>query len=246
MQTLAGKLALVTGAAGVIGRAVVEALAADGVKVLAADIAADAVATMAKGITGTVVPLPLDISDPSAIRETCALVRRDHGTLDILVNNAGLLSTNRASATTDAEWRRVMGVNLDGAFYLCREWITDMTAKGWGRIVNVGSAGAKTGGITTGPAYVASKAAIHGLTFSLSIDGAPHGVTVNGIAPAFVKTPMVLGLPESEQKLAMSKIPVRRFCEPEEIAHLVRFLVDPMSGFITGEIIDINGGVVFD
>ena len=246
MQTLKGKLAMVTGAAGVIGRAIVNAFAADGIKVIAVDVAEDRLKETASAAQGDVVPLLMDISDPAAVRAACRQVRAQHGTLDILVNNAGLLSTNRAAKTTDEEWRRVLSVNLDGAFYLGREWIDDMCAKGWGRLVNLGSAGAKTGGITTGPAYVASKAAIHGLTFSLSIDGAPHGVTVNGIAPAFVKTPMVLGLPESEQKLAMSKIPVRRFCEPEEIAHLVRFLVDPMSGFITGEIIDINGGVVFD
>ena len=243
MQTLNGKLAMVTGAAGVIGRAVAERFAADGITVLAVDIAADRLTGFS---TDAIVPFPIDIGDPKAVSAACNEVRARFGPIDILVNNAGLLSTNRAAATSDEEWQRVIGVNLSGAFYLCREWIGDMTAKGWGRIVNVGSAGAKTGGITTGPAYVASKAGIHGLTFSLSIDGAPHGVTANGIAPAFVKTPMVLGLPESEQKLAMSKIPVRRFCEPEEIAHLVRFLIDPMSGFITGEIIDINGGVIFD
>lgn len=242
METLNGTLAMVTGAAGVIGRAVVRRFVADGIRVVAVDIAADRL----DGLGNSVIPLALDISDAAAVAAACADLRAKHGAPDILVNNAGLLSTNRAAATSPEEWRRVMGVNLDGAFLLSREWIGDMIAKGWGRIVNVGSAGAKTGGITAGPAYVASKAAIHGLTFSLAIDGAPHGVTVNGIAPAFVKTPMVLGLPESEQKLAMSKIPVRRFCEPEEIAHLVRFLVDPMSGFITGEIVDINGGVVFD
>jgi 3-oxoacyl-[acyl-carrier protein] reductase len=246
MQSLEGKLAMVTGAAGAIGRAIVEAFAKNGVRVLMVDVNEAGLEEMARKIEGETVPLVLDIGDEGAVARTCAKVREKYGSVDILVNNAGLLSTSKPAETTPEEWRRILRVNLDGAFYLSHEWLPDMQAKKWGRIINMGSAGAKTGGITTGPAYTSSKAAIHGLTFSFARHSAPYGVTVNAIAPAFVKTPMVLELPEAEQKKAMASIPVGRFCEPEEIAHVVLFLASPMSGFITGELIDVNGGVVLD
>jgi 3-oxoacyl-[acyl-carrier protein] reductase len=105
----------------------------------------------------------------------------------------------------------------------------------------------KSGGITAGTAYTASKGALASLTFSLAREVAPHGVTVNGIAPAYIKTPMVTDfLTEEQRQELIDQIPVGRFCEAEEVAHVVRFLVSPMSGFITGEIIDVNGGLHMD
>jgi 3-oxoacyl-[acyl-carrier protein] reductase len=163
------------------------------------------------------------------------------------VNNAGILSNNKALQTTADEWRQVFAVNLDGAFYFSRAFMEGMKRRNWGRIVNITSLAAKTGGITAGTAYSVSKGALIALTFSLSAELAPFGVTVNGIAPAYVRTPMVMSqLTEEQRRTVMQKIPVKRFCEPEEIAHTVRFLVHPMAGFITGEIIDQNGGLQFD
>jgi 3-oxoacyl-[acyl-carrier protein] reductase len=122
-----------------------------------------------------------------------------------------------------------------------------MKGRRWGRIVNTCSLAAKTGGLTAGTAYVASKGALTSLTFSLARELAPHGVTVNGISPAYVNTPMVTeGLTEAQRQALLAQIPVGRFCEPEEFAHVVRFLVSPLAGFITGEIIDLNGGLVMD
>jgi 3-oxoacyl-[acyl-carrier protein] reductase len=122
-----------------------------------------------------------------------------------------------------------------------------MKARRWGRIVNTCSLAAKTGGLTAGTAYATSKGAMVSLTFSLARELAPFGVTVNGIAPAYVKTPMVTEqLSEPQRQALIAQIPVGRFCEPEEFAHVVRFLVSPLAGFITGEIVDLNGGLVMD
>ena len=169
------------------------------------------------------------------------------GPVDILVNNAGILSNDKAEATTDAEWRRVMAVNLDGAFYWSRAVLPGMKQRQWGRIINVGSLASKTGGITAGTAYATSKGAIASLTFSLARETAAHGVTVNAIAPAYVKTPMVMEqLNEQQRRHLLAQIPVGRFCEPEEFAHAVRFLASPLAGFITGEVLDVNGGLHMD
>jgi 3-oxoacyl-[acyl-carrier protein] reductase len=117
----------------------------------------------------------------------------------------------------------------------------------WGRIVNVSSLAAKTGGLTAGTAYSVSKGALGALTFSLARELAAFGVTANAIAPAYVNTPMVSEQLTEEQRQALLKqVPVGRFCEPEEFAHVVLFLASPMSGFITGEIVDLNGGLQMD
>jgi 3-oxoacyl-[acyl-carrier protein] reductase len=225
---LRGKTAVVTGAAGTMGRAVVQFLEQDGLKVYGLDLRGDFVC---------------DITDPGAVQSMIKKI----GEVDILVNNAGILSNNKAEATTPEEWRRVLAANLDGAFYLSREVIPGMKARRWGRIVNTCSLAAKTGGLTAGTAYAVSKGALTSLTFSLARELAPHGVTVNGISPAYVKTPMVTeGLTEAQRLALLAQIPVGRFCEPEEFAHVVRFLVSPLAGFITGEIVDLNGGLVMD
>jgi 3-oxoacyl-[acyl-carrier protein] reductase len=228
---LKGKTAVITGAAGTMGRAVVEALTLDGIRCIGLDV---------KPSPGGIV---CDISDPAAAERAI----REIGPVDILVNNAGILSNNKCEATSPREWREVLAVNLDGAFHLSRAAIPGMKARRWGRIVNTCSLAAKTGGLTAGTAYSTSKGALTSLTFSLARELAASGVTVNGISPAYVRTPMVTEqLTEAQRQAVLAQIPVGRFCEPEEFAHVVRFLVSPLSGFITGEIIDLNGGVIMD
>jgi 3-oxoacyl-[acyl-carrier protein] reductase len=228
-ETLKGKTAVVTGAAGSMGRAVVSFLKEDGLNVVGLDLKGDCV--------------HCDISNVDAVRKTMKQV----GPVDVLVNNAGVLSNHKVEATTPEEWRKVLAANLDGAFYLAREVVPGMKKRRWGRIVNTCSLAAKTGGLTAGTAYAVSKGALTSLTFSLARELAPFGVTVNGISPAYVKTPMVTEqLTEAQRRALVAQIPVGRFCEPEEFAHVVRFLVSPLAGFITGEIVDLNGGLVMD
>ena len=247
MVSLNGKLSMVTGAAGVVGRALTEALVADGLHVLMADLNAEGLAEAAQEIGGRAIPLTLDVSDPAAVADVAEQVSRTHGVVEVLINNAGILSNNKAAETTPEEWRRLMAVNLDGAFYLSRAFLPAMRKGGWGRIVNVCSLAMKTGGLTAGTAYTASKGGLAALTLSLAREAAADGVTVNGVAPAYIRSPMVTEqLSEDQRRRLLAQIPVGRFCEAVEVAHLVRFLVAPLSGFITGEIVDINGGLHLD
>jgi len=241
------KLALLTGAAGVLGSETARGLAADGYRVVMVDIEGEKLEALAQQIGEGAYPLALDVADPQKVAEACATIRQELGQVSVLVNNAGILSNNKTADISDDEWRHILAVNLDGAFYLCREWLPGMKAERWGRIINMCSLAMKSGGITAGTAYTASKGALASLTFSLAREAAPHGVTVNGIAPAYIKTPMVTDfLTEEQRRQLTEQIPVGRFCEAEEVAHVVRFLVAPLSGFITGEIIDVNGGLHMD
>jgi 3-oxoacyl-[acyl-carrier protein] reductase len=247
MKPLEGKVALVTGAAGVMGLAAARFLLEDGCTVAMVDVNAGANAARAGELGAAAAPFSFDIGDPAAVRAGHARVVAALGPVDILVNNAGILSNNRVEATADDEWRRVLAANLDGAFYLSRAVVPDMKRRRWGRIINTCSLAAKTGGLTAGTAYSTSKGALTTLTFSLARELAGFGVTVNGISPAYVNTPMVSEqLTEAQRQALRAQVPVGRFCEPEEFAHVVRFLAHPLAGFITGEIVDVNGGLHMD
>jgi 3-oxoacyl-[acyl-carrier protein] reductase len=241
------RTALVTGAAGTMGLAVVKAFLEEGSTVVLVDINADGLSKLTGELGAKTHGYAFDISDPEAVKVNMAKIAAEVGDIDILVNNAGILSNNKTVETTPEEWNRVMSVNLNGAFYLSQAVLPSMRRKKWGRIINTSSYAAKSGGLTAGTAYSVSKAAIIGLTFSLAAETTGDGITVNGIAPAYVKTPMVMEQLTAEQRAEIEKkIPVGRFCEPEEFAHVVKFLASPLSGFITGEIIDQNGGFHFD
>lgn len=241
------KTALITGAAGVTGQATAKALMEEGYTVLMADIAADDLKAKCTSLGSAAHPVILDVSRQDQVAEVSASVCQKFGAISVLVNNAGVLSNNKAVETTLEEWRRILSINLDGAFILAREFLPGMKAMRWGRIVNICSLAMKTGGLTAGTAYTTSKGGLAALTFSLAREFASFGVTVNGVSPAYIKTPMITDfLTARQQQSLLEQIPVGRFCEPEEVANVVRFLVSPLSGFITGEIIDINGGLQMD
>ncbi len=244
---LEGRVAVVTGAAGTMGRATVQALIEDGCRVALIDVDAAALASVAAAYGERARAEICDISRADAVMAAHARVVQAFGDVDVLVNNAGILSNNKIEATAADEWRRVLGVNLDGAFHWSQAVVPAMKARRWGRIINTSSLAAKTGGLTAGSAYSVSKGALSALTFSLARELAPFGVTANAIAPAYVRTPMITEqLTEAQRQALLAQIPVGRFCEPEEFAHAVRFLASPLSGFITGEVLDLNGGLLMD
>lgn len=246
-RPLEGKVALVTGAAGTMGLAVVKFMLEDGCKVAMVDVNEKRNQALAQEVGPNAKAFSFDISNVNAVQAGHAAIVKALGSVDILVNNAGILSNNKAEATDAAEWRRVLGANLDGAFYLAQCVLPSMKARRHGRIINTSSLAAKTGGLTAGTAYSVSKGAMSALTFSLARELASFGVTANAIAPAYVKTPMITEqLNEEQRQKLLRHIPVGRFCEPEEFAHVVRFLASPLAGFITGEVIDLNGGLLMD
>jgi 3-oxoacyl-[acyl-carrier protein] reductase len=244
---LEGKLALVTGAAGTMGRAASRALLREGATVIMADVSQERLDGLARELGARAVPAVFDVTNPDAIDGELKRLEGSLGGVDILVNNAGILTNNKSLTTSPEEWRRVVEINLGGIFYMSRAVIPGMKAGGWGRIINVSSLAAQTGGITAGTAYAASKGGVISLTRSLAAETAGFGITANAIAPAYVKTPMITEhLSEEQRQAVLARIPVGRFCEPEEFAHVVCFLASPLSGFITGDVINLNGGLYFN
>lgn len=244
-MTLQGKTAVVTGAAGAIGAAISRSIAAAGAKVVLIDVAREATTSLAGEVGGHAVQL--DLSNADAVSAAARRILTQFGTVDILVNNAGILNNAKMGATTLDEWRRVQAINVDAAFLLAQAFLPGMRAARWGRVINMSSYAAKSGGLTAGTAYSVSKTAMLGLTFAIAREVAGDGVTANAIAPAYVMSPMVSDQLTPDQRAAqLAAIPVGRFCEPEEVAHAVMFLASPLAGFITGEVIDMNGGLHFD
>ena len=247
MSALEGKVAIVTGGAGAIGAAIGRRLIEEGAQVVLIDRAAEELGTVVASLGANASAAVLDLADPKAIESTAADLVSRFGRIDILVNNAGILSNNKIADAPYDEWRQIFAVNLDAAFLLTKAVLPAMRAQKSGRVVMMSSFSAKSGGITSGTAYSSSKAALVGLTFTIARETAAQGITVNAIAPAYVMTPMVSEqLSEEQRARLIAQIPVGRFCTPEEIAHVVSFLVSPLSGFITGEVIDVNGGLQFD
>jgi 3-oxoacyl-[acyl-carrier protein] reductase len=244
-MTLDGKTAVVTGAAGAIGAAISRGLTVGGAKVILVDVARDATTLLAAELGGHAVHL--DLSIVQAISKTSRHILDQFGTVDILVNNAGVLNSAKMAATSLDEWLKVQAINVDAAFLLAQAFLPGMRAKRWGRVINMSSYAAKSGGLTAGTAYSVSKTAMLGLTFAIAREVAGEGVTVNAIAPAYVMSPMVSEqLTKAQRAAQVAAIPVGRFCEPEEVAHAAMFLASPLAGFITGEVIDMNGGLHFD
>jgi 3-oxoacyl-[acyl-carrier protein] reductase len=242
-----GRVALVTGAAGAMGFATAETLAREGFRVAMADLPSTRLEEAPKRIGSGARAYGFDVSDAGQCADAVRRIEQEMGPVEALVNNAGILSNNKAAETTPDEWRKVLSVNLDGAFYLARLVLPGMKQRRFGRIVNTCSFAMKSGGLTAGTAYTASKGALASLTFALARETTSFGITVNAVAPAHVRTPMVEEqLTEEQRRVLLAQIPVGRFCEPEEFAHCVRFFLHPLSGFITGEILDLNGGLQFD
>lgn len=191
-------------------------------------------------------PISFDPTSPDLVDEAVGKIQSEFHPVYVLVNNSSVLSRTPAAETTIEEWRDSFAQNVDSAFLISRALLPQMRKRGWGRIVNTCSLAGKTGGATTGIAYATTKGALQTLTFALAREVAKDGITVNGIAPAYIRTPTTENFPQEMVDMLLKYIPVGRFCEPEEFGHCVKFLISPLAGFICGEIIDQNGGMLLE
>ena len=238
MFDLSGRIALVTGASGGIGAAIVAALHERGAELILTGTRRAALDAMAGALGGKARSIAADLADGNEVARLAASV----GPVDILVNNAGVSHRDPTEGTPDATWNRVIEVDLGAAFRLCRELLPGMAMRRWGRVISIGSILGETGAAQMGP-YVAAKAGLVGLTKSLAAEYASFGVTVNCIAPGYIRTPMMDM--NSEQMLAqlLSRIPVGHFGLPEDVAAAVVYLASVEAKFITGATLDVNGGM---
>ena len=240
------RIAIVTGGASGIGRAIVSALAARGIGCVIADIdrpAAEKAAGEVLAAGGTASAIAVDLASTEQIAALVGQTLAHFGRLDILINNAGILSNTPYDAIDEEEWDRVLSINLKGALFASREALRPMLAQGWGRIVTISSLAGRSGGVSVGPAYVASKAAVIGLTRHLARKVARNGITVNAVAPGTTETDIIKGFDDAQMRAINEAIPLGRLGKPEEIAETVAFLASDSAAFITGAVLDINGGM---
>lgn len=242
---LNGKVAVVTGAGQGMGRAIARQFASEGATVVAVDLNEAAAQQTLETITaGRHQARAVNVADSAAVGQLFADIQRDLGGVDVLVNNAGVGSVDQFAQIADATWLRVIGVNLNGAFFCAREAVKAMQASGkGGAIVNISSTSAVSG---DGPAhYCASKAALMGLTRGMAKELAPQGIRVNTLVPGPTNTPMMQGIPQEWADAIIAGVPMGRMAEPEDIAKVAVFLASDDSGFVTGQNVAVNGGSAF-
>ena len=239
---LSGRIALVTGAASGIGRATAVRLAQAGANIFGLDVNEAGLNELAAGVAG-VTPLACDLTDAGAVDRAVAAAE-GAGPIGALVHCAGIISYRKGiGAVSEAEWEKVLRVNLGSAFTLCRRAIEPMKESGGGSIVLFSSLAAEVGGIEVGIHYAASKAGLIGFVRTLAKEGAPHGVRVNAVAPGIVGTGPVLAQVADHEESYRESIPLGRIGEPDEIADAVLFLCADLSRYVTGTTLDVNGGL---
>jgi len=246
MMELRGRKALVTGGGRGIGRAIALRLAKGGADVALFEVDAEsgqatALAVEEMGVHS--LHLGVDISLQGEVEKGVEEIVRRWGGVDILVNNAGITRDNLIMRMTSQDWEDVLGVNLRGAFYCTKAVLRGMMKRRWGRIVNVSSVVGKMG--NAGQAnYVSSKAGLLGLTKAVAKEVATRGITVNAVAPGFIETEMTRSLSKRVRDSFLSQIPLQRAGLPEDVANLVFFLCTEEGGYITGQAINVDGGML--
>jgi NAD(P)-dependent dehydrogenase (short-subunit alcohol dehydrogenase family) len=229
------KTAVVTGGGSGIGRAVADRLRADGYHVATIDL----------NPSGDEFAQTADVTDRAQVDAALAAIRAQLGPVTVLVNAAGLDGFNRFTDITFDEWQKVVDVNLNGVFHCIQAVLPDMVEAGWGRIVNISSSSTHSGTPYMSH-YVAAKSAVNGLTKSLALEYGPAGITVNAVPPGFIDTPMLRNAESlgriRDVQATIDATPVRRIGRPEDIAAACAFLISDEAGYITGQILGVNGG----
>lgn len=228
-----GRVALVTGATRGIGRRIAETLRDLGARVAAGDLEAPVL----DGVLG----VELDVTDEGAVDDGIAAVEQELGAPELLVLNAGIFRIEPFEETTTVSWRQTLDVNLTGAFLCARRALPAMREAGYGRVVIIGSSAGKTGGAKSMAAYAASKAGAMALAKSIASEYAGTGVTSNALAPSLIDTDMIASMPDMR-----SRVPIGRLGTPQDVADVVAFLCSAHAGYITGEVVDVNGGFLID
>lgn len=224
-----GRVALVTGGARGIGRSIAERLRDLGARVAIGDLDAPDV----PGCFG----VAMNVTDEASVASAAGDVASQVGPVDIVVINAGVFVIEPFEETSLQSWQRTLDVNLTGGFLVTRAVLPGMRERGYGRVVMIGSSAGVTGGTKSVAAYAASKAGLMTLAKSIANEYAPHGITANALAPTLIDTDMIANMRQLEER-----IPVGRFGRPQEVADLVAYLASGHAGFITGAVVDINGG----
>jgi acetoacetyl-CoA reductase len=241
-----GRVALVTGGTRGIGAAITKMLTENGASVAAgcskgAESAEKFAAEMTKG--GATVSIHQGrVDQPDDCARVVKEVLDKFGRIDFLVNNAGITVDKTVRKMTSDDWNNVVAVNLSGAFNMVKPLLEHMIERGSGRIVNISSVIGETGNVGQAN-YAASKAGLFGFTKSLALEMAQRGITVNTVAPGFIATEMVSAIPEAALAKVIEKIPQRRLGKPEEVARVVRFLLEDDASYITGAVFNVNGGL---
>jgi 3-oxoacyl-[acyl-carrier protein] reductase len=244
MQPLADQVAVVTGAARGIGRGIAAVLAAEGARVVIADIDAAAAERTAAELGQGALAVATDVTDRASVDALAAAALAAYGRIDILAANAGIYPSTDLADIDDEIWDRVMGINVKGALHALQACTPAMLARGYGRVVLTSSI---TGPITGQAGYAhygASKAAMLGLMRSAAVELARSGVTVNAVMPGNIETPGLDETSEEHRRLMLSSIPMGRFGTAEDVAWAVRFLASPEAGYVTGQTIVVDGGQV--
>ncbi len=243
------QVAVVTGAAKGIGRSIALALIDEGAKVVPVDVDCEALRRLqaeAEKRGGQILPVACDIEKSSDVKAMVEEVLGTFGRIDLLVNNAGIIRRGTIETVGEDDWDRVIAVNLKGTFNCCKAVVGTMKRQGSGKIVNVSSIAGKIGDITSAPGYGSSKAGSDALMKTLARQLAPSGIRVNAVSPHAIETEMSAQWSEEKRREVIAGIPLGRLGRPQDVAEAVLFLASDAASFITGEILDVNGGAFMD